>query len=113
MKKPLAVIVIIAVAFFALGFRLTHPQDGLQSALGSAKSSIAIYKSGGQAMPGDKVLVPIKDQGTHLGIVKSVKTGTADVDTGAAFVRVKQSEITGKLIAVIPFFGIPLGWVGL
>ena len=101
------------VVFFAFGFRLTHPSDGLQSALGSAKSSVAIYKSVGQVLPGDKVLVPVEGSGTQLGVVKSVKTGTADVDTGAAFVRVKQSEVTGKLIAVIPFFGIPLGWVGL
>ncbi len=67
----------------------------------------------GQVLPGDKVLVPVEGSGTQLGIVKSVKSATADVDTGAAFVRVKQSEITGKLVAVIPFFGIPLGWVGL
>lgn len=113
MKKSLAIVAVVVIAFFALGFRLVHPQDGLQSAMGSAKSSIAIYKSAGQVMPGDKVLVPVNDQGIQLGIVKSVKTGTADVDTGAAFVRVKQNEITGKLVAVIPFFGIPLGWVGL
>jgi hypothetical protein len=113
MRKPLAVVALVLVVFFAFGFRLTHPSDGLQSALGSAKSSVAIYKSVGQVLPGDKVLVPVEGSGTQLGVVKSVKTGTADVDTGAAFVRVKQSEVTGKLIAVIPFFGIPLGWVGL
>jgi hypothetical protein len=113
MRKPLAVVALVLVVFFAFGFRLTHPSDGLQSALGSAKSSVAIYKSVGQVLPGDKVLVPVEGSGTQLGVVKSVKSGTADVDTGAAFVRVKQSEVTGKLIAVIPFFGIPLGWVGL
>jgi hypothetical protein len=113
MRKPLAVVALVLVVFFAFGFRLTHPSDGLQSALGSAKSSVAIYKSVGQVLPGDKVLVPVEGSGTQLGVVKSVKAGTADVDTGAAFVRVKQSEVTGKLIAVIPFFGIPLGWVGL
>jgi hypothetical protein len=113
MKKPLAILAVVVIAFFALGFRVVHPQDGLQSAMGSAKSSIAIYRAANQAMPGDKVLVPVNDQGIQLGIVKSVKTGTADVDTGAAFVRVQQSEIKGKLVAVVPFFGIPLGWVGL
>jgi hypothetical protein len=113
MRKPLAVVALVLVVFFAFGFRLTHPSDGLQSALGSAKSSVAIYKSAGQVLPGDKVLVPVEGSGTQLGVVKSVKSGSADVDTGAAFVRVKQSEVTGKLIAVIPFFGIPLGWVGL
>jgi len=113
MRKLLAVAAIVLVVFLAFGFRIIHPADGLNSALGSAKSSVAIYKSAGQVLPGDKVLVPVKDFGTQLGVVKSVKSGSADIDTGAAFVRVKQSEVTGKLIAVIPFFGIPLGWVGL
>ncbi|CAN2212855.1 hypothetical protein MCEMRE26_01026 [Candidatus Nanopelagicaceae bacterium] len=113
MRKPLAIFALVLAVFLALGFRVTHPADGLKSALGSAKSSIAIYKSNGQALPGDKVLVPVEGSGTQLGVVKSVKSATADVDTGAAFVRVKQSEISGKLIAIIPFFGVPLGWVGL
>ena len=113
MRKLLAVAALVLAVFLAFGFRIIHPADGLNSALGSAKSSVAIYKSAGQVLPGDKVLVPVKDFGTQLGVVKSVKSGSADIDTGAAFVRVKQSEVTGKLIAVIPFFGIPLGWVGL
>ena len=114
MKKPVAILGLALVILFALGFRVVHPEAGLQSAMGSAKSSIAIYKSNsGQALPGEKVVVPVPNQGIQLGIVKSVRTGTADVDTGAAFTRVKQSEVKGKLIAVIPFFGIPLGWVGL
>jgi hypothetical protein len=113
MKKPLAVIAVVLIAFFALGFRLAHPQAGLSSALGSAKSSIVVYKSVGQAMPGDKVLIEVKGTGTSLGIVKSARAGTVDVDTVNAFTRVKQTEVIGKLVAIVPFFGAPLGWVGL
>jgi hypothetical protein len=113
MKKPLAIIAVVLAIFFALGFRVAHPQDGLQSAMGSAKSSVAIYKAAGQSVPGDKVLVDVEGMGTELGLVKSARAGTVDVDTGAAFVRVKQNEVIGKLVAVVPFFGIPLGWVGL
>jgi hypothetical protein len=113
MRKLLGLLALVLVVFLAFGFRVAHPADGLKSALGSAQSSVAIYKSAGQVLPGDKVLVPVEGSGTQLGVVKSVKSATADVDTGAAFVRVKQSEITGKLVAVIPFFGVPLGWVGL
>lgn len=113
MKKALIAIVAVLVLFFALGFRVAHPQDGLQSAMGSAKSSIAIYKSETQAMPGDKLLVEVGGSGLQLGIVKSMRAGTVDVDTGAAFVRVKQTEVVGKLVAVVPFFGVPLGWIGL
>lgn len=113
MKKSLAIIGLLVIVLLAFGFRVAHPQAGLQSVMGSAKSSLVVYRDSGQALIGDKVIVPVKDQGIQLGIVKSARSGTADVDTGAAFVRVKQTEIKGKLIAVIPFFGIPLGWVGL
>jgi len=113
MKKPLAIIAVILIVAFAFGFRVGHPQSGLSSAMGSAKSSLVIYKSVGQALPGDKVLIEVKGTGTSLGIVKSARAGTVDVDTVNAFTRVKQSEVSGKLIAIIPFFGIPLGWVGL
>jgi hypothetical protein len=113
MRKPLAIVLAIVVALFAFGFRVAHPQSGLNSAMGSAKSSIVLYKHVGQAMPGDKVVIDVAGTGTSLGIVKSASAGTVDVDSVNAFTRVKQSEVRGKLIAIIPFFGIPLGWVGL
>jgi hypothetical protein len=113
MRKPLAIVLVALVALFALGFRVAHPQGGLNSAMGSAKSSIVIYKHVGQALPGDKVMIHVKGTGTSLGIVKAAGSGTVDVDSVNAFTRVKQNEVQGKLIAIIPFFGIPLGWVGL
>jgi hypothetical protein len=113
MKKPFAIALVLVVALFALGFRVAHPQGGLNSAMGSAKSSIVLYKKVGQAMPGDKVIIDVKGTGTSLGVVKSARAGTVDVDSVNAFTRVKQNEVHGKLIALVPFFGIPLGWVGL
>ena len=113
MKRAIAVIALAAMAFFGFGLRIGHPQDGLQSAMGSAKSSLVIYRHINQAVTGDKVVVIVKNQGLQLGVVKSTRAGTADVDTNAAFVRVKQSEINGKLIAVVPFLGMPFSWIGL
>lgn len=113
MKKPLTVIAVVVIAAFAFGLRIGHPQAGLSSAMGSAKSSLVIYKEVGQALPGDKVLIDVKGTGTSLGVVKSARAGTVDVDTVNAFTRVKQSEVSGKLVAIIPFFGIPLSWIGL
>jgi len=113
MKKFLAVVALVAAISLLFGLRITHPQAGLSSAMGSAQSSLAIYKSVGQAAVGDKVLVPVKGMGTELGVVKSARGGTVDVDTVGTFVRVKQSDVVGKLVAIIPFFGIPFGWVGL
>jgi hypothetical protein len=36
-----------------------------------------------------------------------------DVDLGDSFLRLEKTEILGKLIAVIPFFGSVMGIVGL
>lgn len=113
MKKPLLVVLAALVVLFAFGLRVTHPSQGLSSALGSSKSSIAIYKHVGQPGIGSKVVVKIKDAGSGLGIVKSAKGGNVDVDLGATFVRVSQKDVQGKLIAVIPFIGSIIGVVGL
>jgi hypothetical protein len=113
MKKPFAIVLVALVVLFGFGIRIAHPQGGLNSAMGSAKSSLVIYKHVGQAMPGDKVIIDVKGTGTSLGIVKSARAGTVDVDSVNAFTRVKQNEVRGKLIAIVPFFGIPFGWIGL
>ncbi len=103
----------IAVVLFALGFRAVHPADGLTSAMGSAKSSIVIYKSGGTYEVGQKVVVEVSGQGKQSGIVKSATPEAVDVDTRAAFVRVKQEDVLGKLYLVVPFFGTLFGIIGL
>ena len=113
MKTKLIALAAIAAVLFALGFRLAHPQDGLESVMGSAKSSLVIYKKADKVAVGQKVVVVVAGSGNQLGVVKSATDETADVDTKSAFVRVKQDEVVGKLVAVIPFFGILFGLVGL
>jgi hypothetical protein len=113
MKTKLIALAAILVVLFALGFRAIHPQDGLQSAMGSAKSSIVVYKHSGKYSVGSKVVVEVAGQGKQSGIVKSASDGSVDVDTRAAFVRVKEEDVLGKLILVVPFFGTIFGIVGL
>ena len=113
MKTRLIAIAAIVVVLFALGFRVVHPENGLQSAMGSAKSSIVLYKHSGSYGVGSKVVVEVAGQGKQSGIVKSATADTVDVDTKVAFVRVNQKDVLGKLIVVIPFFGTILGVVGL
>jgi len=103
----------IIVVLFALGFRIVHPENGLSSAMGSAKSSVVLFKSAGEYAVGSKVVVEVAGQGKQSGIVKAATKDSVDVDTRAAFVRVKQEDVLGKLIVVIPFFGTILGIVGL
>ena len=113
MKTKLIALAAIVVVLFALGVRVIHPENGLQSAMGSAKSSLVVYKHTGEYGVGSKVIVEVAGQGKQLGIVKSATKETVDVDTKSAFVRVKQDEVLGKLIVVIPFFGILFNAIGL
>jgi hypothetical protein len=111
--KPVAAIAIVVALFLGAGFRIAHPVSGLSSALGSAKSSLVIYKASGQSVVGSKVVVNIEGLGVGLGTVKSAASGSVDVDLGATFNRVSEKDVSGKLIAVIPFLGTLLGFVGL
>lgn len=113
MKIKLVAVAAVVVVLFALGFRAIHPADGLTSAMGSAKSSIVIYKQAGKYEVGEKVVVEVSGQGKHSGIVKSASPEAVDVDTRAAFVRVKQEDVLGKLYLVVPFFGTLFGIIGL
>jgi hypothetical protein len=113
MKTKLVAIAAIFLVLFALGFRVIHPENGLQSAMGSAKSSVVIYKSSSNYAVGHKVVVEVAGQGKQTGIVKSASDGSVDVDTLAAFVRVKNEDVIGKLIVVVPFFGTLLNVIGL
>ena len=113
MKTKLIALAAIILVAFALGVRVVHPENGLQSAMGSAKSSIVIYKGSSNYAVGHKVIVEVAGQGKQTGIVKSASDGSVDVDTLAAFVRVKNEDVLGKLIIVVPFFGTIFGLVGL
>ena len=113
MKTKIIALAAIAAVLFALGFRAVHPADGLTSAMGSAKSSIVIYRGGGTYQVGEKVVVEVSGQGKQSGIVKSATPEAVDVDTRAAFVRVKQEDVLGKLYLVVPFFGSLFGIIGL
>jgi hypothetical protein len=107
------ILAIVTGAFMGLGFRINHLQGGIGSALGSAKSSLALYKHGTSAEVGSKVIVNVNGVGPELGIVKAATDTSLDVDLGATFIRVDRTQVLGKLIAVIPFLGSVLGIVGL
>jgi hypothetical protein len=110
--KVLALIAALVV-LFALGFRGGHPQNGLESVMGSAQSSVVIYKHSDSYEVGDKVVVVVAGQGLQTGLVKAATPESVDVDTKASFVRVKQEDVSGKLMLVIPFFGLLFNVVGL
>jgi len=115
-KKPLAIALVVILAGFFLGFRVGHPHSGLRSALGSAESSLALYKHTGEPALGTKVMVAVPGEPKNspaLGIVKTISQGTVEVQFGNRVEVVGLKEIQGKLVAVVPFFGTLVGFLGL
>jgi hypothetical protein len=114
--KPAGIVLLVVVVFMALGFRINHPHYGVGSALGSAKSSLAIYKRGGNPTVGQKVLITVPNwpaASPALGIVRTVQGDKILVILGNDIRQVTKKEIGGHLLAVVPFFGYLFGAVGL
>lgn len=114
-KKITASLVILLVILFALGFRVTHPQDGLKNALGSAQSGLVIYKNRPNFTVGSKVLVHLDAPAKSplLAFVMGNKQSSVEIQAGTSTQTVKSTQVYGTLIAVIPFLGTLLGAVGL
>jgi len=106
-------VVVALVILFALGIRVTHPQSGMEHALGSAESSIAIYRVTDNYSLDDKVVVAVPENGPALGIVRGVVDGSLDVQIGGTLFRLGLDDVNGKMVVIIPFLGYPLSWVGL
>jgi len=113
-KKPLAAFLVLALILFLFGFRLTHPQDGLSNALGSAKSSIAIVKKSSVYKSGDKIVAqPQVGKSPVLGIIASAEGGSLELILENSVARTTPEKVSGKLVLVIPFVGYLLSVVGL
>jgi len=111
--KVIIGVVVGLVLLFALGIRVTHPQSGMEHALGSAESSIAIYRVTDSYSLDDKVVVALPENGPALGIVRGVVDGSLDVQIGGTLYRLAIDDVDGKMVVIIPFLGYPLSWVGL
>ena len=116
MKKKLIVTAIILAVLFFFGFRVTHPDSGLQSAMGSAKSSLAIYQKVDTYKVGQKVAFRVTNGDstmTYTGVIITEVDGTLGVDANYWMGEIKAEDALGKLFVVVPFFGTILGIVGL
>jgi glutathione synthase/RimK-type ligase-like ATP-grasp enzyme len=115
-KKPMQIIAVVALliaTLFIVGIRVAHPQLGLQSSLGSAKTTLVIYKSVNVVAKDSKVVVKTNDGQTGTGIARVVTNEHIDVNLNTKFERIPSKDIKGKLILVIPFIGVILGVIGL
>jgi hypothetical protein len=118
MKSLRIKVVAALLALFLLGVvsgvRVAHPYAGLSNALGSAKSGIVIYKKTGVVAIGAKIIVSTPDSShSSLGIVTNQTAGKIQVQVGTSSIRVNAKQVHGTLIAVVPFLGYLLSWIGL
>lgn len=114
-RNRLVVLFLILVIFFALGFRLGHPQDGLKNALGSAKSGVVLYKTGADFKAGAKAMVRLDapKPSPIIAFIVRAEGEKVQIQSGTEVVTVKKEQVYGKLLAVIPFIGSILSVVGL
>jgi hypothetical protein len=114
-RNCIIAVALLLVVFFALGFRLGHPQDGLKNALGSAKSGVVLYKTGADFKPGAKAMVKISEPNPSpiIAFIVSTDGDNVKIQSGTDVITVKKEQVYGKLIAVIPFIGTILSAIGL
>lgn len=106
---------VVAIFMSLIGFRVGHPQSGLRSAVGSAESSIVLYRQTENLAAGDRVLVDIGDPllSPATSIIRNINEDSIDVQAGELLVTVEPEKIKGKILALFPFVGSILGIFGL
>jgi len=114
-RMKFAILILAIVALSVSGFRIGHAKDGLSNSLGSASSGIVVYRTATDQPVGAKVIVKLDapNKSPVLAIIRATSGNTADISFGTNALRVKKSQVYGKLIAVVPFIGSVLGVVGL
>lgn len=113
--RIVAIAVVVFIFMSVIGFRVGHPQSGLRSAVGSAESSLVLYRQTEKLAAGDRVLVDIGDADLSpaTSIVRNIGEGTIDVQAGDLLVTVEPEKVKGKILALFPFVGSILSIVGL
>ena len=113
--RPVILILIFFLILFVLGLRVDHPESGLKSALGPAKSSIAVYWDGNSVSKGDNVIVTTGKPGQDptLAVVAAITSEYVDIQSGRELQRIEPNQVHGKLLAIIPFIGYLVNLVGL
>jgi hypothetical protein len=112
--KIIGAIFVATIILIVGGVRVVHPHDGLSNALGSASSGISIYRTGTTFNVGAKVIFSTSPKSKfYLGIVRSYVKSNYQIQMGSKFYTAPENLVHGSLLAVVPFIGYPLGWIGL
>lgn len=113
--NTIAISLLVIVVFLMLGLRISHPKSGLNSAVGSAKTSLVIYKKVDKIEVGQRVLVNTgaKDVDPVVAIAKTVSANSVDVQTERMLVQVTNQNVKGRIVALFPFIGGIFSAIGL
>lgn len=113
--KRITAILGVFILLGLFGFRVGHPNSGLSTALGSASSSVVIYKADKNLEVGDKIFGKSLDNSLSPVLGEVVERGKGDygVQNGKFLERITREDTRGKMIVVIPFFGYLFNIVGL
>lgn len=111
--RTLAGALALVLLLFLFGFRIGHPDAGIGTALGTAESSVVIYKKGQVTDYESKILAVTGDGKTGLGVIAGTDTKQVYLSLGDRYETVQAEKIKGKLLMVVPFLGSIVGFVGL
>lgn len=105
--RTVAVALVLVLVFMLLGLRVAHPKSGLNSAVGSAKSTLVVYKKADTFLAGQRLLVNTGDRNVDpvVSIARTVGEGTVDVQTDRMLVQVSDKDVQGRIVALFPFIG--------
>lgn len=88
-----------------------HPTRGITTGLGGAETAIAVV-SPGAALDISSTVIAEYEGEKILAAVTAIEAGQALLITGAGQIVVPIEDITGRLLFVLPFLGVVVGWFG-
>ena len=105
--RPAVILVLVIALLGVFGIRITHPETGLKSALGSAKSTLVVYIKSQKVGVGSRAIVDtgVPHADPNLSYIRGVEATTVDVQSGQILQRIPKKSIKGKMLLVIPFIG--------
>ena len=112
-NRAIVIVLAVLVVGYIAGLRFAHPQEGLGTALGSAKTSIVLYRTTDSLAFENKIIFKSNTGNTALGVVAGTNGKQAYVNVDTRFEQVQQAQVKGRLVSVFPFFGVIFGLVGL
>jgi hypothetical protein len=102
-----AVGVVVISLLITAGLNFIHPKAGAGTALGGAKSSIAVVQADKNLSVGESVVADIPGDGLSpiVAIIAAVSDRELLLSTESGYIQIKKDQLHGKVVAILPFIG--------